>query len=258
MSSNCREEWFDESSKTLVVIADVARAAQTLVSNHLAGPVSAYWLTRALAAAALLAHELDSEEESLSIQMKCSGPLGGLNVECTGGSLRGYTEKKLLEDFDAVNDHDARKTVGERKLQITRSLPGKILTQGIATTLDGYLNLSLQRDAAIRLEVAISDESVVGCARGVMVEKLPDAAEKKIVWPRALSLATGSRKILEKLGYPHAVLKKSVPLDFGCRCSAERAAGMLAALGDEERGNLPPAIDVTCHMCGKIWTVRTK
>ncbi|MBQ4440405.1 MAG: Hsp33 family molecular chaperone HslO [Kiritimatiellae bacterium] len=259
MSFDCREEWYDASSKTAITIADTTKAAQALISNHLSGPVSAYYLTRALTAAALLSTELSEAEETLSIQMKCTGPLGGLNVECSAaGTLRGYAEKKILEDFDAVNNHDVRKVVGERRIQITRSLPGRILSQGIATTLDGYLSQSLQRDAEIRLEAEVSDESVVQCARGVMIERLPDAPDKTIVWPRGISLCAGSRKILEKLGFPHAELKKTTPLSFACRCSAERAASMLAALSDEERANLPPAIDVTCHLCGKIWTVRTK
>ena len=30
------------------------------------------------------------------------------------------------------------------------------------------------------------------------------------------------------------------------------------ALGEEERKALPPTIDITCHMCGKTFTVKTK
>ena len=35
------------------------------------------------------------------------------------------------------------------------------------------------------------------------------------------------------------------------------AAAMLAALPPEERRALPPKVDVTCHMCGRTWTVVT-
>jgi hypothetical protein len=33
---------------------------------------------------------------------------------------------------------------------------------------------------------------------------------------------------------------------------------MLAALSPEERAALPPTIDITCHMCGRTFTVNTR
>ena len=72
------------------------------------------------------------------------------------------------------------------------------------------------------------------------------------------SLAVSSRKLLDQLGLESATLRKTTPLAFACRCSPERAAATLAALSEEERGKLPPTLDITCHMCGKIYTVKTK
>ena len=73
-----------------------------------------------------------------------------------------------------------------------------------------------------------------------------------------ISLSVASRNILKHLGLPCAELRKTTPLKFACRCSPDRAIAMLAALSDEERQSLPPAIDITCHMCGKTFTVKTK
>jgi len=70
------------------------------------------------------------------------------------------------------------------------------------------------------------------------------------------SLAVASRNILKQLGLEKAELKKTTPLRFACRCSPERALSTLAALSDEERKSLPPTIDITCHMCGKTFTVK--
>ena len=39
--------------------------------------------------------------------------------------------------------------------------------------------------------------------------------------------------------------------------SAERAAAMVAAIPPDERASLPPTLDITCHMCGRTWTVTT-
>ncbi len=169
---NCREEWYDKDAKVAVTLVDVTDAAQALARGHLCGPTSAYFLSKALAAAALLGGEMSEDDETLILQMKCKGPLGGFNVECTAaGTLRGYTEKKILDDFDGMGVPDPRKAVGEKQLQVTRSVPGRILSQGISNSLDGYLAGSLQRKAVIFLEAAVSDDVEILEARGVMVEE---------------------------------------------------------------------------------------
>ena len=276
---DCREEWYDKEAKVAVTIVDVTSAAQELARGHLAGPTSTHFLTEALASVALLGAEMSEADETVILQMKCKGPLGGYNVECTsGGTLRGYAEKKVLDEFDGLGKPDARKVVGEAQIQVTRSVPGRILSQGISTSVDGYLAGSLQRKACIRTEVAVSDEVEVLEARGIMVEVLPDSkigslgtegslgSEETVKDPLLplldpkdpIPLSVASRSILKRLGLENAELRKTTPLRFACRCSPDRAIAMLAALGEEERRALPPTIDITCHMCGKTFTVKTK
>lgn len=267
---NCREEWYESTHKVAVTIVDVTTAAQELVRGHLCGPTSAYYLTKALAAVALLGSETGEKDEAVSLQMKCKGPLGGFNVECTtDGALRGYTEKKVLDDFDGMGVPKDADVLGERQLQVTRSVPGRIISQGISNSLDGYLAGSLQRKAVIRLEAMVNDEVEVLEARGLMVELLPDSdiapgcevanpLEMLLDPKNPIPLKVASRNILKRLGLDRAELKKTSPLKFACRCSPDRAIAMLGALSDEERKGLPPSIDITCHMCGRTFTVKTK
>ena len=268
---DCREEWYDKEAKVAVTLVDVTGAAQELCRGHLCGPTAAHYLTEALAAAALLGAETSEPDETVILQAKCSGPLGGYNVECTAaGTLRGYTEKKVLDEFDGMGRPKDKQVLGEEQIQVTRSVPGRILSQGIAKSLDGYLAGSLQRKACIRTEVAVSDEVEVLEARGLMVEVLPDSKIGAIGSIGAdpllrtldekspVKLSVASRNILKQLGLEGAELRKTTPLKFACRCSPDRATQMLAALGEEERKALPPTIDITCHMCGKTFTVKTK
>ena len=271
---DCREEWYDKDAKVAVTIVDVTSAAQELARGHLAGPTSTHVLTEALASVALLGAETSEKDETVILQMKCNGPLGGFNVECTSeGTLRGYAEKKILDDFDGMGKPDSRKVIGEAQYQVTRSVPGRILSQGISTSIDGYLAGSLQRKACIRTEVAVSDEVEVLEARGVMVEILPDSKLGSIGAigstgadpllrildeKSPVKLSVASRNILKQLGLETAELRKTAPLKFACRCSPDRATQMLAALSEEERKALPPTIDITCHMCGRTFTVKTK
>ena len=146
--------------------------------------------------------------------------------------------------------------IGDKQLQVTRSRPGRILSQGISNSLDGYLAGSLQRKACLYLEAVVNDEVEILEARGALVEALPDSTASVTAFvPEKLSVA--SRNILDQLGLGKAELRKTTPLSFACRCSPERAIAMLSALSDEERKTLPPTLDITCHMCGKIFTVKT-
>lgn len=256
---DCREEWFDAEKKVAVTIVDVTSAAQELARGHLAGPTAAHYLTEALASVALLGGEMSEKDETVILQAKCSGPLGGYNVECTAaGTLRGYTEKKVLDGFDGLGKPKDRMVLGDQQIQVTRSVPGRILSQGISTSLDGYFAGSLQRKACLKVEAAVSDEVEILEARGVLVEDLPDAKGPMVCCKtdELKSLAVASRTVLKQLGLDKAELKRTTPLKFACRCSPDRAVAMLAALSEEERKSLPPTIDITCHMCGKIFTVK--
>ena len=256
---DCREEWYDAEAKVAVTVVDVTSAAQALARGHLSGPTATHYLAKALAAAALLGQEMSEKDETVIVQMKCSGPLGGFNVECTAeGTLRGYTEKKILDDFDGMGKPDDRKVLGDRQIQVTRSVPGHILSQGISASFDGYLAGSLQRKACLKVEASVSDEVEILEARGVMVEDLPDRKGGLVCCrvPDLKSLAVAPRNILKQLGLEHAELRKTTPLSFACRCTPERAVTMLAALSEEEKKSLPPTIDITCHMCGKTYTVK--
>ena len=258
---DCREEWYDAEAKVAVTIVDVTGAAQELARGHLAGPTAAHYLTKALAAVALLGQEVSEKDETVILQAKCKGPLGGFNVECTAqGTLRGYTERKTLDEFDGMGKPDDRKVLGEAQWQVTRSVPGKVLSQGISASLDGYLAGSLQRKECIRTEAAVNDEVEILEACGILVEDLPDRKGDLVCCKASdlKSLAVASRNILKQLGLEKAELRKTTPLKFACRCSPDRAVAMLAALSDEERKTLPPAVDITCHMCGKTFTVKTK
>jgi molecular chaperone Hsp33 len=254
---DCREHWYAPDVKVAVTLVDVTTAAQALARGHLCGPTSAYYLAKALAAAALLGAETAEKDEVLSIQMKCAGPLGGFNVECTAdGALRGYTEKKVLDDFDGLGTPDDRAVLGDRQIQVTRSVPGRILSQGISNSLDGYLAGSLQRKACLYLAASVTDDVEILQARGVLVEALPDSTASVTAFiPEKLGVA--SRTLLKRMGLEKVDLKKTEPLRFACRCSPERAAAMLAALSPAERAALPPAVDITCHMCGRTFTVKT-
>ncbi len=274
-------EILDPATKIAVVCVDCTTAAGQLARGHLSGPTASYYLAQALAGVSLLGAETSQENETVTLRLNCAGPLEGFLVECTAaGTLRGYTKKKVLNDFDGLGKPKDAQVLGETgTFEIIRSIPGSILSSGMVATawkknalaagLDAYFDQSLQRRVRTAVAAAAGDDGVPVFARGLLAECAPDgdvAAFEQVAavfasGAAAKALATGAastRTLLKKLGLPQAEIRKTSPLAFACRCSAERAAAMLATLSPEERTTLPPTLDITCHMCGRTWTVTTQ
>ena len=275
-----RIQALDPATKLAVVLCDCTAAARDLARAHLSGPTASYYLAQALAGVALLGAETSQDEEPVTLRLDCPGPLGGFLVEATAaGTLRGYTKLKVLNDFDGLGAPKDAQVLGETgTFEIIRSVPGTILASGavavgkkvgVADGLDAFFAQSLQRRVRTAVAAAAGDDGVPVYARGALVECPPDgdaAAFAAVAETfasgavqKALATATVSaRTLLKKLGLPQAEVRRTDPLSFACRCSAERAEAMLAAIPEAERAALPPQIDVTCHMCGRTWTVATR
>lgn len=275
-----RIQALDPATKLAVVLCDCTAAARDLARAHLSGPTASYYLAQALAGVALLGAETSQDEETVTLRLDCPGPLGGFLVEATAaGTLRGYTKLKVLNDFDGLGAPKDAQVLGETgTFEIIRSVPGTILASGavavgkkvgVADGLDAFFAQSLQRRVRTAVAAAAGDDGVPVYARGALVECPPDgdaAAFAAVAETfasgavqKALATATVSaRTLLKKLGLPQAEVRRTDPLSFACRCSAERAEAMLAAIPEAERAALPPQIDVTCHMCGRTWTVATR
>ena len=273
-------EILDSATKIAVLCADATTAAVQLARGHLSGPTASYYLAEALAGVALLGAETAQEAETVTFRLDCPGPLEGFLVECTAaGTLRGYTKKKILNDFDGLGaPKDAQVLGGSGTFEIIRSIPGAILSSGtvatawkegaVAAGLDAYFDQSLQRRVRTAVAASVGDDGVPLFARGLLAECPPDGdaaafAQVAAVFAsgaaaRALASGTAApRTLLKKLGLPQAEIRRTRALSFACRCSAERAAAMVAAIPPDERASLPPTLDITCHMCGRTWTVTT-
>ena len=275
-----RIQALDPATKLSVVLCDCTTAAGALARGHLSGPTASHYLAQALAGVSLLGAETSQDEETVTFRLDCPGPLGGFLVEATAvGTLRGYTKMKILNDFDGLGAPKDAQVLGETgTFEIIRSIPGAILASGavavgkkvgVADGLDAFFAQSLQRRVRTAVAAAAGDDGVPVYARGALVECPPDgdaaafAAVAEVfasgAVQKALASATVSaRTLLKKLGLPHAEVRSTTPLSFACRCSAERAEAMLAAIPEAERAALPPQLDVTCHMCGRTWTVATR
>ncbi|MGN0852798.1 MAG: Hsp33 family molecular chaperone HslO [Kiritimatiellia bacterium] len=272
----------DPASRLSVVMVDCTSAAGVLARAHLSGPTASAVLARALAGVSLLGSECSQAEETVTFRLDCPGPLEGFLVEATAaGTLRGYTKKKVLGDFDGMGVPAEERVLGATgTFEVIRSVPGTILSSGTVATdlggegaisrgLDVYFEQSLQRRVRTAVAGFAGDDGVPSSARGLMVECPPDG-DAAVFGRVAAFFADGRarkalegasfvpRALLKKMGLAQAEIRRTTPLSFACRCSAERVKSVVVAIPPDERKTLPPTLDVTCHMCGRTWTVHTR
>lgn len=260
-----------------MTLVDTVASANRLAANHACGMTAAIGLGEALAGVALLGGELSANDETVTLRLKTGGGVGGAVVEAGfGGLLRGYTCMKVLPASDSKPEPSASEIWGvSGSMEIIRSLPGKIISSAscdldpvtVTEAIERYYRQSLQR-VAVAETAAARRGGVLGTARGVLVECMPDGDEEAFARVHqffedntiynALMEGANAETICDIIRLPFAKIGRSEPLRFGCRCSEERVKAMLAGLPESDLQALldecKPA-EITCHMCGQHYSV---
>ena len=275
--ADCRVTAFSPSAKIRVVQVEVTDSARELERSHLCGPTAGLIQAEALAGAALLGVDLEAADETVTFRMKVSGPLAGLLVEASGdGGLRGYTNVKVMNDFDDAEELDTSAALGDfAEVQVIRSRPGKVINHAafdmrpasVSHALELFYKRSLQREAWVQTSALGYGDFLEG-ARGLMVERLPDGDRDLFARIEAsfedntvldcLEASASLKTMCDTLGLTDCVFEDPRPLTFACRCTAERVQGMIAALPTEDLRALlakGDPVQVFCHMCGKGYSV---
>lgn len=226
-------------------------------------PVVARLLGEAMAAALLLGATLKSRG-SLALQLQGEGPISMLLVQTSDGTVRATVQCR-----SEVPDAPLREQTGSGRLAIildpddeTHRYQGLVDldADNLAEALERYFRESEQIPTRLWLSAA------EGHAAGLLLQRLPGAAsEDADAWERACQLAaTLQHRELLTLEPPEVVrrlyheedirLFEPSPVSFRCRCSRERVAGLLLALGAEEARSLVAErgeVEVHCEFCGQ-------
>ncbi|WP_018149777.1 Hsp33 family molecular chaperone HslO [Leeia oryzae] len=214
-----------------------------------------------LAASALFCANLKFEG-SLILQIQGTGALKLAVVECTHDHVVRATAKWEGD----LAGQTLREMVGNGQFVITIDQPGVAQPyQGIvplegdtvAEILEAYMQRSEQVDTCLTL--AANDEF----AAGMLLQKLPDGHGDPAEWETVKHLGS-TLKTDELLQLPvqdslyrlfhqfQVKLLTTSAVEFGCRCSREKVAGMLKMLGEEEVVGVlqeQGSIEVGCEFC---------
>ncbi|HEU5283319.1 MAG TPA: Hsp33 family molecular chaperone HslO [Burkholderiales bacterium] len=216
-----------------------------------------------MAAAALLSATLKFQG-SLILQIQGSGAVKLIVVECTSDQTMRATAKWDGE----LAQGGFRELVGGGRFVIT------IAPNDVTQTYQGIVELSGDSVAAVLEHYMVTSEQLQtrlwlasdgAQAAGMLLQRVPGAAQDADAWNRAVTLGDtvrseelltlSARQVIHRLFHEEDVrLFEARIVSFRCSCSRERVVNMLRMLGHgeirsilHERG----AVEVGCEFCNR-------
>lgn len=253
----------------------VARAREI----HHTSPTATAALGRSLLACSMMGNQLKGEDNSLTLQIRGDGPLGGITcVSDSQGNVRGYAVNPQADVARKQEGKlDVGGAVGAGSLTIIKDLGlrdpyvGSIaLVSGeIAEDVTAYFAESEQIPTACALGVLVQGGSgEVITAGGYLIQLLPGAGEETISKVerglQKVGYVTGHLKegksaldlIRDVLGEFEIEILETCPVEYRCYCSRERVIKALISMGNQEMRSLideQGKAELTCQFCDKVY-----
>lgn len=252
----------------------VARAREI----HHTSPTATAALGRSLMACSMMGNQLKGEDNSLTLQIRGDGPLGGITcVSDSQGNVRGYV---VHPQADVARKQEGKldvgAAVGEGSLTVIKDLGMRdpyvgsiaLVSGEIAEDVTAYFAESEQIPTACALGVLVDVDQSVQCAGGYLIQLLPGADDAAIsaieqgiarVGPVTEALRGGlsARELVEQVlsEFQLEVLSEE-PVEYRCYCSRERVTRALISMGREELNSLireQGRAELTCQFCDKVY-----
>lgn len=254
----------------------VARAEQI----HKTSAVVTAALGRLLTAASMMGNMLKGKDDSLTLRVSGSGPIGSLiAVSDSNGDVRGYVTNPVVElPLNEKGKLDVGNAVGkDGSLYVIKDLGLKepyngmvpLVSGEIAEDITAYYALSEQTPTVCALGVLVNPDLTVSCAGGYIIQLLPAAEEKTIdKLEESIKDIDSVTKMLSSGMTPEDIVKRALSkfetevlytqeIEYKCNCSRERVENALIAMGKEELESMADEMDeatVECHFCDKVYT----
>lgn len=246
--------------------------------RHNTSPVATAALGRLMTGSVMMGSMMKNPEDILTVQIKCSGPIGGLTVTADSqGGVKGYAYNPDVMLPPKNGKLDVGGALGQGVLTVIRDMGMKepysgqtILQTGeIAEDLTYYFATSEQIPSSVGLGVLMEGDNTVRCAGGFIVQVMPfvedkvlDKLEENIgkIRPVTAMLDNGHtpeemlREVLEGLDVE---ITDTLPAGFTCNCSKQRIEKAIISIGKKEIQSLIDEgkdIEVKCHFCNTAYS----
>lgn len=256
--------------------ADIVARAREI---HHTSPTATAALGRSLLACSMMGNQLKGEDNSLTLQIRGDGPLGGITcVSDSQGNVRGYAVNPQADvPRKQEGKLDVGGAVGAGSLTIIKDLGMRdpyvgsiaLVSGEIAEDVTAYFAESEQIPTACALGVLVQGGSgEVITAGGYLIQLLPGAGEETISKVerglQKVGYVTGHLKegksaldlIRDVLGEFEIEILETCPVEYRCYCSRDRVVKALISMGNQEMRSLideQGKAELTCQFCDRVY-----
>lgn len=241
---------------------------------HHTSPVATAALGRLLTAGSMMGSMMKGEQDILTLQIQCQGPIGGLTVTADSeANVKGYVRQPLvILPPNEKGKLDVAGALGPGFLNVIRDIGMKepyngqiqLVSGEIAEDLTYYYATSEQIPSSVGLGVLLNRDNHVRQAGGFIIQVLPFAQEEVIATvERSLQQIHSVTDLLEQGMMPQDMVRAlmgdleveildSIPAQYACNCSKERVTRAVASLGRKDLEDLiaqGETIEVNCEFC---------
>lgn len=252
---------------------------ETARSIHNTSPVATAALGRLLTAGALMGATCKNDSDLLTLQIQCSGPIGGLTVTADAHcNVKGYVNNpEVILHANDKGKLDVAKALDMGVLSVIKDIGLKepyigqtqLVSGEIAEDLTYYFATSEQIPTSVALGVLMEKNNTVKQAGGFIIQLMPFASEELISdLEKRLSEFTSITALLDQGMEPLDIVKQifegynvevtdTIPTKWHCNCSKERFSQAVISLGKKEIANLladNKPIEVNCQFCNSSYT----
>lgn len=247
---------------------------ETAREKHNTSPIATAALGRLLMGGAMMGVMLKGEEDMLTLQIQCQGPIKGLTVTADSkGRVKGYVnEPGVMLPPNAKGKLDVSGALGLGILSVMKDMGLKepyasqteLKTGEIAEDLTYYFAASEQVPSSVGLGVLMEHNNTVKQAGGFIIQLMPFTdedviarLEKKLAEMEPITTlmdrGMNPEEMLEYiLGEFEPEIMDKMPMEFACNCSKERIEKAIISLGRKEIQTMirdGESIEVNCHFC---------
>ena len=257
-----------------IIAARTTQLVREAQARHNCSPTVTAALGRLLTGAALMGHALNGNER-ITLQISGDGPVRGLVADVAAdGRVRGFPLRPTAErPLNSRGKFDVAGLVGRGSLHVTRNFDTgqpytsavPLATGEIGEDLAKFFASSEQIPTVVAVGVLANPAGVLA-AGGVIAQLLPgaDTSTIDVLERGARSMPHVSALVRDGLT-PEDLVEKIAsgldsriagthPIEFACRCSAERVARAIVGLGHDalvEMASSSEDTEARCDFCGQ-------
>ena len=246
--------------------------------RHNTSPIATAALGRLLTAGAMMGSMLKGDKDILTLQIKGSGPIGGLTVTADAkADVKGYViHPDVMLPPNMNGKLDVGGAIGEGFLSVIKDMGLKepyagqtvLQTGEIAEDLTYYFANSEQVPSSVGLGVLMEKNNTVRQAGGFVIQLMPFASEEVIDrLEKNLSEFSSVTEVLDSGASPEEMLQillkdldleihEKIPTKFHCNCDKKRVEKALISIGKKDLDELihdDKEIEVKCHFCNTAY-----